>query len=120
MILYHFSNGKYNKLYPDLGTKRYLSSGKKTEKKVTLLTNNPNMYFDNDEGGNFFRYRYSIKLDHKDPSLHADVKFNNMLSNYNQTFGSKKGTFKWFFYENTLDYVSISEWDGNLSKFREE
>ena len=120
MILYHFSNGKYSKLIPKLGTRRQLRKGKTIVKKVTFLTTNPNMFYDNDDGGNFFKYRYILKLDTDDPNLHADDKFNNMLDTYNKTFGSNSGTFKWFFYDNPLGYISMSEWDGKLCKFSEE
>ena len=120
MIFYHFSNEKCSKLIPKLGEKRHLGEGKITGKKVTFLTTNPSMFFENDNGGNFFKYRYIIKLDRNDTYLHADDKFNNMLEKYNKTFGSKCGTFKWFFYDNPLDYISISEWNEKLYKFSEE
>ena len=117
MILYHFSNGKYSKLIPSVGAKRKLGKEKIIEKKVTFLTTNPNMFFEDFGGGNFYKYRYILKLDKDDPYPHADDKFNNMLEKYNKTFGSKSGTFKWFFYDNPLDYVSMSEWNEKLCKF---
>lgn len=120
MILYHFSSEKYSKLIPELGARRRLGEGNTTGKKVTFLTTNPNMLYEDDNGGNFFKYRYIIKLDGNDPYLHADNKFNNMLEKYNKTFGSKCGTFKWFFYDNPLDYIAISEWDEKLYKFSGE
>lgn len=120
MILYHFSNEKYSILIPKFGAKRRLGEGKTKGKKVTFLTTNPSMFYEDDNGGNFFKYRYIIKLDKDDPYLHADDKFNNMLEKYNKTFGSKRGTSKWFFYDKPLDYIAISEWNKKLSKFTEE
>ena len=120
MIFYHFSNEKYSKLIPKVIARGHLNEEKNTAKKVTILTTNPNMFYEDDNGGNFFKYKYIIKLDRNDPYLHADDKFNNMLEKYNKTFGLKCGTSKWFFYDNPLDYISISEWNEKLYKFSEE
>lgn len=120
MILYHFSDIKYSKLIPKLEPRGHLGKEKITGKKITILTNKPNMFYENDNGGNFFKYRYVVKLDANDPCLHADDKFNNMLEKYNKAFGSKCATFKWFFYDNPLDYSSISQWDKKLCKFSDE
>lgn len=117
MIFYHFSDEKCSKLIPKISSKRHEGEGENKGKKITLLTTNPSMFFDNDNGGNFFKYRYVVKLDKNDPYLRADDKFNNMLEGYNKTVGSKGGTFKWFFYYNPIDYVSISEWNEKLCKF---
>lgn len=119
MILYHFSNGRYSKLIPTLGSRGYIGKGKTVEKKITILTTNPNMFYENGDGDNFFKYRYIVNLDGNDPYLHADDKFNNMLEKYTKTFGSKY-TFKWFFYDNLLNYSSISEWDKGLCKFSDQ
>ncbi|UZW14919.1 hypothetical protein OSC52_03485 [Clostridium pasteurianum] len=119
MILYHFSNGKYDRLIPNLSSKRQLTEGNTTKEKITILTTNPNMFYENDNGDNFFKYRYIVKLDENDPYLHADDKFNGMLEKHNRSFHSKRVAFKWFFYENPLDYSAISEWDKKLCKFME-
>lgn len=105
MVLYHFSNGKYNKLVPRLGT------------KGLSLTNNPNVFFENEDGSNFYKYRYRIKLDRNSPYLHSDDKFNIMLKRYNRAFKSKRAVSKWFFYNNSLEYVGVSEWNSKLAKF---
>ncbi|WP_010235136.1 hypothetical protein [Clostridium arbusti] len=120
MILYHFSNGRYNKIIPKSAAKRQLAEGKTTREKITILTTNPHMFYENDNGDNFFKYRYIVKLDGNDPYLHADDKFNGMMEKYNKAFNSKRSAFKWFFYENPLEYTSISEWDKELSKFKME
>lgn len=117
MILYHFSNEKYSKLIPKLGVRKHLGQGNTTRKKVTILTTNPSMIYEDDDGDNFFKYRYTIKLDGNDPYLHVDNKFNNMLEKHIKDFDLKRDTFKWFFYEDLLDYISISEWDEKLYKF---
>lgn len=117
MIFYHFSSEKYSKLIPQSGEKRHLGDSKTIGKKVTFLTTNPNMFYENDNGGNFFEYRYILNIDKNDPHLYVDDKFNNMLEKFNRTFGSRRGTFKWFFYDNPLDYICISKWNEKLCRF---
>ncbi|WP_041710768.1 hypothetical protein [Clostridium pasteurianum] len=117
MILYHFSEGNYSRLVPKSELKSHLGEEKSTGKKMMILTTNPNIFYENDNGGNFFKYRYIVKLDKNDPYLHADDKFNNMMEKYNKAFGSKRAAFKWFFYDNALDYISISEWNKKLCRF---
>ncbi|AKN29781.1 hypothetical protein Ccar_02520 [Clostridium carboxidivorans P7] len=117
MIFYHFSSEKYSKLIPQAGEKRHLGKSKSIGKKVTFLTTNPNMFYENDNGGNFFEYRYILNIDKNDPHLYADDKFNNMMEKFNRTFGSRRGVFKWFFYDSPLDYICISKWNEKLCRF---
>ncbi len=117
MILYHFSNKKHRRLVPELGEKRRFGKENITGKKVLFLTTNPQMFLENEDGSNFFQYRYSIELDGNNPYLHSDDKFNDMLQYHNEAFKLKHAISKWFFYDNSLDYIAISRWDNELCKF---
>ncbi|WP_446899687.1 hypothetical protein ACSVC9_07360 [Clostridium sp. LBM24168] len=106
-----------SKLIPKSVIKKHLEKGNIKRKQGISLTTNPKMVYESDKGDNFFKYRYNIRLDKNDPYLYADDKFNNMLENYNKTFDLKGRTFKWFFYNDSLDYISVSEWDNKLCEF---
>jgi len=117
MILYSFSDKKFSKLTPELGEKRHLGGSKITGEKVTFLTTNPSLSLEIGNGDNFFKYRYVVKIEKDDPYLHADDKFNDMLENHIKEFELECDIHKWFFYDKTLDYKTVSEWNVKLSGF---